>query len=618
MTKIRSITPNDPADFTPELGNYKTLTPFRYWCQKVLPLVYDDSLSYYELLCKVVDYLNKTMEDVETLHGDVTNLHTAYEELQGYVNNYFSTLDVQEEINNKLDEMASNGTLIELFSKVTKYVYIVDIDNTGNTDVTEKINSALNNMQSGGIFLKEGKYLIEGKINIPPYCGIYGFKSADMSNNNGGTVLLMKNDGQILVNMGSTVSGITFYYPEQKFISSPIEYKPTITTESPGIWNVVLEDLFFINPYIAISIDVNHSKFRIRNITGYSIFKGIVLKVSKDIDFIENVHFNYNTITLGELQIAATNYAEWTRNNGTFIEIDTSDWTYIYDSFCYGYKTAIKISGSNGSKINNCGFDGCGVIFDVQSAQCLISNNTMTQLNQFGDVTEDYVAILKSGRILYNSNVHFNCNRGGVDIKSAWCCISNNIFYQSSDNSSNFSVPFIVNNAVDGVTQITGNMFMFVNKHDIIIDCGTSACNIISNTFNNGKLGIKTNDKTALISNYYTYVDTLYDNEPLYLLENNTVNGLTSTKSITLSGDNGDSPELILGSRNTRIDSFKGVIRFFGETNPIQMLSSGILFSHNDGLTDIGIPVSGIYSDGTDLYYKNTGGRITKLTNNAD
>ena len=114
MSDERTIKPNAPADFTPQLGDYKTLQPFRYWCQKVLPLVYDDSLSYYELLCKVVDYLNKTMEDVETLHSDVTSLHTAYNELQSYVNNYFSTLDVQAEINKKLDEMASTGELNKL------------------------------------------------------------------------------------------------------------------------------------------------------------------------------------------------------------------------------------------------------------------------------------------------------------------------------------------------------------------------------------------------------------------------------------------------------------------------------------------------------------------------
>ena len=118
MSDERTIKPNAPADFTPQLGDYKTLQPFRYWCQKVLPLVYDDSLSYYELLCKVVDYLNKAMEDVETLHGDVTSLHTAYTELQNYVNNYFSTLDVQEEINNKLDKMAESGALGNILSQI--------------------------------------------------------------------------------------------------------------------------------------------------------------------------------------------------------------------------------------------------------------------------------------------------------------------------------------------------------------------------------------------------------------------------------------------------------------------------------------------------------------------
>jgi hypothetical protein len=110
----RDIVKKDPANFTPTLGDYKDLQPFRFWCQKVLPLVYDDSLSYYELLCKVVDYLNKAMEDVGVLEGDVTGLHAAYKKLQGYVNDYFSTLDVQEEINNKLDSMASSGELTTL------------------------------------------------------------------------------------------------------------------------------------------------------------------------------------------------------------------------------------------------------------------------------------------------------------------------------------------------------------------------------------------------------------------------------------------------------------------------------------------------------------------------
>lgn len=117
MSKTRTITPNPPADFVPSKNDVSYLRPFRVWCQKVLPLVYDDSLSYYELLCKVVDYLNKTMEEVNQLGVDVSNLFNAFQQLQDYVNHYFDNLDVQEEINNKLDQMFEDGTLSNLFSK---------------------------------------------------------------------------------------------------------------------------------------------------------------------------------------------------------------------------------------------------------------------------------------------------------------------------------------------------------------------------------------------------------------------------------------------------------------------------------------------------------------------
>lgn len=103
-----SITPLDPANFNPNLKGITRYGAFRFWCQQVLPLTFDDSLSYYELLNKLVDYLNKTMENVNDLGTDVESLGAAYEQLENYVNTYFSSLDVQTEINNKLDEMASD------------------------------------------------------------------------------------------------------------------------------------------------------------------------------------------------------------------------------------------------------------------------------------------------------------------------------------------------------------------------------------------------------------------------------------------------------------------------------------------------------------------------------
>ena len=120
------------ADFTPELQRanlqgYTGQGAFRFWCQMALPIVYDDSLSYYELLNKVVVYLNNTISDVATAESNIENINdtvehntdallTAYNLLQGYVNDYFDNLDVQEEINTKLDEMASSGALTDLLA----------------------------------------------------------------------------------------------------------------------------------------------------------------------------------------------------------------------------------------------------------------------------------------------------------------------------------------------------------------------------------------------------------------------------------------------------------------------------------------------------------------------
>lgn len=47
---------------------------FTYWCQKVLPLVYDDSLSYYEMLCKITDYVNQIVENDKNFAGDLNEI----------------------------------------------------------------------------------------------------------------------------------------------------------------------------------------------------------------------------------------------------------------------------------------------------------------------------------------------------------------------------------------------------------------------------------------------------------------------------------------------------------------------------------------------------------------
>jgi hypothetical protein len=106
-----------------------------FWCQKVLPLVYDDSLSYYELLCKVVDYLNKVIdntndlnkvvlkntEDIELLKKDITYLNDELEKVKNgeYVSLYLDSIIAWIDAN-----------LYDIVGRIAKFVFF-EIDDEG-------------------------------------------------------------------------------------------------------------------------------------------------------------------------------------------------------------------------------------------------------------------------------------------------------------------------------------------------------------------------------------------------------------------------------------------------------------------------------------------------------
>lgn len=66
----------------------KPLKYFRFWCQKVLPLVYDDSLSYYEVLCKVVHYINELIKNENEIIENMDQLKAELEVVQEWINNF--------------------------------------------------------------------------------------------------------------------------------------------------------------------------------------------------------------------------------------------------------------------------------------------------------------------------------------------------------------------------------------------------------------------------------------------------------------------------------------------------------------------------------------------------
>lgn len=89
----------------------KNVPPFvKFVCANV-PMVFDDSLSYYEALCALWKYVQDCVDVINNNATLEEEYIAKFEDLKTFVDTYFENLDVQEEINNKLDEMAEDGTL---------------------------------------------------------------------------------------------------------------------------------------------------------------------------------------------------------------------------------------------------------------------------------------------------------------------------------------------------------------------------------------------------------------------------------------------------------------------------------------------------------------------------
>lgn len=132
------------ANFTPAAPNFKTLVKMSFQGLTNFPYIEEDfdALTNYGLLSKVVEYLNEVISNNNEQNTLMTNLYNAYVSLQDYVNNYFDNLDVQDEINNKLDKMAQDGTLTQLIKNyVDPYIAQQNIRITNVENLVESLAS---------------------------------------------------------------------------------------------------------------------------------------------------------------------------------------------------------------------------------------------------------------------------------------------------------------------------------------------------------------------------------------------------------------------------------------------------------------------------------------------
>lgn len=111
------------------------LPPFKAWLASNIPAVYDNTMTYYEELVALIKYLQDTVVPaVNDNASAITTISNAVEQLQKYVDDYFENLNVQEEINNKLDQMVTDGTFEDVIGQYLREEFD-EINNKIDTNV---------------------------------------------------------------------------------------------------------------------------------------------------------------------------------------------------------------------------------------------------------------------------------------------------------------------------------------------------------------------------------------------------------------------------------------------------------------------------------------------------
>ena len=136
---------------------------FHKFCVSIAPFPenFIDSMSNLELLYWLCNYLENTVIPAVNNNGEcVTELQNLFTELKNYCDNYFTNLDVQEEINNKLDKMANDGTLYNIMKPYFESVdeQLTTMQNSINSIDNKVTKSVRNNTNSCFFYFRNDRY----------------------------------------------------------------------------------------------------------------------------------------------------------------------------------------------------------------------------------------------------------------------------------------------------------------------------------------------------------------------------------------------------------------------------------------------------------------------------
>lgn len=253
----------------------------------------------------------------------------------------------------------------------------------GQTDDTAAFQKALDAAGAAGggaVYAPRGNYRFEGHLNVPGAVALKGVWESVPSHvgirnrgqakptDDGTTFLVTADRGNeegspfITLNDNSTLKGVVLYYPDQDPEQEPAPYPWAIAMrgKNPSVLAVEL-----LNPYNGIDATRNE-RHLVRDVSGQPLRRGIYVDSIYDIGRIENVHFNPWWSMKPRL-------FQWQQEHGEAFIFGRSDWQYVFNTFCFGYKVGYRFIKSPAGVCNGnflgIGADDCftAVVVDASA-----------------------------------------------------------------------------------------------------------------------------------------------------------------------------------------------------------------------------------------------------------
>jgi hypothetical protein len=221
----------------------------------------------------------------------------------------------------------------------------------GRTDDTAAFQKALDTAGQGGgtVAAGRGTFFFAGHLNVPNGVALEGIwksvpahtgirdRGEPRPTGDGTTFLITEGSGKedgpafLTLNTNSTLKGVVLYYPDQKTdaVPTPYPYAVAMRGNNPAALQVEM-----LNPYNGIDATLNN-RHLIRDVSGQPLHRGVVVNGIYDIGRIENVHFN-------PWWSMSPRLLQWQMENGEAFVFGRTDWQYVFNTFCYGYRTGYR------------------------------------------------------------------------------------------------------------------------------------------------------------------------------------------------------------------------------------------------------------------------------------